>query len=196
MTGKIWCPLVIGAVMLSMLAACNTSDNDITADNDIEYGMTEGEAAQMEELGYISIDNVADASRIAGYPVAVPTYLPEDFTGGVFSVSQFGLTFPGQSEPAVKAFNVFQYYWWQEDESVRLSLIQVKLVLGLGDSEPTEFCGHSGQRYYREAEGDMAALVVLGWEVDGVSYYLSGTLAGPLDEATLEQIACSIEVNK
>ncbi len=182
-----------GVVVLSMLAACNT------ADSSIEYGMTEEEAAQMAELGYVNVDNVADASRIAGYPVAVPTYVPEGFIpevliGGVFSVSQLGATLPEDIGPEVKPVDVYQGYIWQKDESVRFDLTQINLGLSLGESEPAEFCGRSGQRYYREAEGDMPALVVLGWEVDGISYYLTGTLADPLDEATLEQIACSVEI--
>lgn len=193
MSGKMLGTLVVGAIALSMLPACNTADN-------IEYGMTEEEAAQMAELGYVNVDNVADASRIAGYAVAVPDYIPEGFIpesliGGVFSVSQLGATLPEGIGAEDKPVDVYQSYTWQEDNSVRFDLTQVNLELSLGESEPAEFCGYSGARYYREAEVDMPAIVVLGWEVDGISYYLTGTLAGPLDEATLEQIACSVEVD-
>lgn len=186
-SGKIWWLLVGGVVVLPMLAACNTTETDI------EYGMTEAEAAQMAELGFINVDNAADATRIAGFTVAVPNYIPEGFSGSMFTVSQLGATLPGGTGAEVKRINVSQFYAWQEDWTVNFSLSQINLGLGLGENEPAEFCGRSGQRHYREAEGDTPALVTLSWEVDGMSYYIIGTLAGPLDEATLEQIVCSVE---
>ena len=182
-----WLPL-ISVLALSLLTACTPSEAEI------EYGMTEAEEAQMAEVGYVNADNAAEASRIAGFPVAVPAYIPEGFVSDVFSVSQLGATLPEGIGPEDKPVNVAQTFQGPEGTKSIFSLVQSDLGLSLGDSEPAEFCGYSGLRYYREADGEQPPMVVLGWEVDGIGYTLAGNLYGPVDEATLVEIACSVAV--
>ena len=80
------------------------------------------------------------------------------------------------------------------DGSVMFVLIRSQHKFGIGGSEPAEIFGRQGERWFDEADADMPARLALGWEDSGYYFSLSGTLAGPLDEETVEKIAYSVRV--
>jgi hypothetical protein len=110
-------------------------------------------------------------AEIAGFPVAIPAYLPEGFRrNSQIMISQLGAGLPegmGGSRP-----KYIEIMWmWEEDSSVWFMLTQGEKEFQVSPST---------DRYS------------LGWN-DGNRYYgLSGTLAGPLNEEVLNQIAGSV----
>jgi len=156
--------------------------------------LTEQEKGEMAQRGLVNVDTVADASRIAGFPVATPAYIPEGFSGGSFSVSQLGAGLPEEMKPKFAQVNVQRIWSLEGNHKVMFFLIQTQHKSGIGGGEPTEICGHPGERKFSEAEADRPAKLSLGWEDNGNYFSLFGMLAGPLDEETLEKIACSVKV--
>jgi hypothetical protein len=150
------------------------------------------------EQGVWNVATLEEASQIAGFPVATPAYLPEGFyRGSNIMVSQPGAGLPEDIKPKFSNMIVEQFYYYQGDDSVMFILTQTQHKSGIGGSEPTEICGRPAERAYQEANPQRkypSPMLTLGWENDGSYYQITGTLVGPLDEATLEKIACSVEV--
>ncbi len=178
--------LVSGMVALSlMLTACSSP-----APEEPELALT------AREQGIWNVDTLEEASQIAGFTVAIPEYLPEGFyRGSNIMVSQLGGGLPEGMKPKFTAFIVEMFYYYQEDDSVMFTLTQTQHKSEIGGSEPTEICGRPAERAYQEANPQRkypSPMLTLGWENDGSYYQITGTLAGPLDEETLEKIACSV----
>lgn len=88
--------------------------------------------------------------------------------------------------------NVDQVWVWEEDREVMFMLTQSPKKFGVGGTEPAEVCGRPGAKGLIEAEDDHPEYLLLAWN-DGDFYYsLGGTLAGPLTEEILIDIACSV----
>ena len=188
--------VAIGLVLVACLLVPDSCTPAAT-EPDVEAkgpGLTPEEEEQMAEWGVINVDNVDDASRIAGFPVAEPAYIPEGFSGGSFSVSRLGARLPEEMRPKFVQINVQRIWSWEGNRKVMFVLIQSQHKFGIGGGEPAEICGRQGERTFSEAEADRPARLSLGWEDNGNYFSLSGMLAGSLDEETLEKIACSVKV--
>jgi hypothetical protein len=176
-------------VLSIVLASCATPSAEQEGPR-----LTPEEEEQMAQRGVVNVDTVTDASRIAGFPVAEPDYIPEGFSGGSFSVSQLGAGLPEDMKPKFVQINVQRIWSWEGNHKVMFVLIQSQHKSGIGGGEPAEICGHPGERRFDEAHDDMPDRLAFGWEDDGNYFQLFGMLAGPLDEETLMQIACSVKV--
>lgn len=170
----------------------------VAPSGEIDYGglgLTEDEIRMLEERGIANIDSVEVASKIAGFEVAVPAYLPEGFQPGKFSISISGAGLPESIRPKFNNTKVQRAYAWQEDGDIGILLIQSPQQFGIGGGEPADICGQMGEIAFSPADpakGQLYDYLTLGWEKDGVYYALTGTLTGMLDEAEVEKIACSI----
>lgn len=135
-----------------------------------------------------------EASEVAGYRIAFPAFIPEGFERGKnIMVTQLGV--PGLTNPANLPRTVEIVWAWIEDDSVKFVLTQSAKKFSVGNTEPAEICGVTGEKGLMEAVPDrMPARLVLGWSDGNLYYSLYGTLAGPLDEEILTQIACSVAV--
>ena len=182
------CLVVVSLVPL-LLASCHSSDG-----GEEEPSLTPEEEEQMAQQGVVNVDTVADASRIAGFPVVEPAYIPEGFSGGSFSVLHHGANPPEDMKTKFIWINVERIWAWEGEERIIFVLTQSQHKSNIIGSEPAEICGRQGQRWFDAAHDDMPARLAFGWEDDGNYFSLFGMLAGPLDEETLMQIACSVEV--
>jgi len=182
--------LVIGLVLASiLLAACpgpNTEPEGPT--------LTPEEEEQMAQRGVVNVDTVADASRIAGFTVAEPDYIPEGFSGGSFGVYQHGANLPEDISPKFVRIEVQSFYVLQGEERIMFILAQSQHKSTISGGEPAEICGHPGERWFDAAHDDMPPRLAFGWEDNGYYFALMSILDGPLDEETLMQIACSVKV--
>ncbi|MFC2007215.1 hypothetical protein ACFLVB_01260 [Chloroflexota bacterium] len=197
------------AVLSLSLVACGTQDSegaDVTPPEDIEtpvppseevdyssLGLTEDQIRMLEEQGIANVESAELASKIAGFRVTAPAYIPEGFHTGEFMITLSGAGMPEGMKPKFNNTKVQQVYAWQEEKSPVILLIQTphKLgVSGMGESEPVEINGRPGERDF--SEDDPYDKLTFSWENDGVYYAISGMLGETLDEASLKKMAESI----
>ena len=199
MKGRITCLLASCLFILSLMTTACTSP----APEEPEPTSDEGEKQQPEQMekemaeeGIWNVNTLEEASRIAGFPVATPAYIPEGFhRGSNIMVTQLGGGLPEEIRPKFTSMTVEQFYYYQGDDSVMFILRQTQHKVGLGGGEPAEVCGRQGERLYQEADPQRkypSPILTLAWENNGNYYQTHGTLAGPLDEDTLEKIVCSV----
>jgi hypothetical protein len=176
------------------------ADTSVAPSGETDYGglgLTEDEIRMLEERGIANVDSAEVASKIAGFEVAVPAYVPDGFQPGKFSISISGAGLPESMRPKFNNTKVQRVYTRQEDRDIMILLIQSPQQFGIGGGEPAEICGQTGERSFSPADpanGQPYDKLTLGWEKNGVYYALTGTLTGTLDEAEMEKIACSIGV--
>ena len=167
----------------------------LTAD---DLGLTEAEMRMLEEKGIANVASVEVASRIAGFKVAMPAYIPEGFRAGKFMVQLSGGGMPEELKPKFNNTQVNQYYTWSGEKYPMFLVTQSPHKFGISGSEPAEICGRPGERTFTKAEpGDETPYdqLALGWESDGICYAIIALLGENLDEATLEKIACSVDTD-
>jgi len=143
------------------------------------------------ERGVLPVSTIEEASRLVGYQVATPTFIPEGFLPGDFELNQLG--FPPQlGGEWGDGKRVVQRQWtWSGDRKIHFLVIQFQGTLESVQGEPSEVCGHSGKREFFE-EGREYPLLVLNWWDGDMVYPVGGSLGGPLTEEILHQIACSV----
>ncbi len=149
------------------------------------------EPVKPEQPDYWNVESIEEASEIAGYQIAFPSFIPEGFQRGKsIMIGQLGV--PGLTDPAIFSRNVDIVWYWIEDDSVIFVLTQSDKKFGVGNAEPAEICGVTGEK---EADPDrMPPRLTFGWSDGSLWYMFFGTLAGPLDEEILLRIACSVRV--
>lgn len=205
-------------VLFLSLVACGTktSENaDVTPSPDAEtpvvspsgevdyssLGLTEVQIRMLEENGIANVDSAELASKIAGFRVTAPAYIPEGFHMGKFMITLSGAGLPEEMKPKFNATKVQQVYTWQGEKSPMIILIQAPHkfgVGGVGRSEPVEICGYPGERAFSEADPEHGlpyAKLAFSWVNDGIYYAITGVLGETLDEASLEKMACSIHTD-
>ena len=152
-----------------------------------EPTLTEAEKQMLEERGVLNTHSVEIASRVAGFTVFTPAYIPEGFNGGPFMVSKTVAGSPAKFDTT----NIQQAYTWSEDLTIMFLQVQAPHKFGIG-GEPIEVCGFPGESKLLPADGDRPASLTLAWS-DGERFYsLYGTLAGPVTGEVLHRIACSV----
>lgn len=198
-------------VLCLVLTACEPGEpepSETTPDSDKEtsaspseetsyagLGLTEEEIRMLEESGVANVESAEVASKIAGFEVFVPAYVPDGFIPGKYMINISGAGLPAEMSPKFNNTKVTQTFTYQEDRNIMVVLTQSPQPFGIGGSEPEEICGQTGERAFTKADsanGQPNDTVTLGWEKNGIYYSLTGILGETLDEAELEKMACSI----
>jgi hypothetical protein len=156
---------------------------------------------QFKKTGSALVDTLEKASRLAGYQVATPSFIPEGFVlrdidgqGGVFDVHQ--PTFPAPNAPV----EVAQHYSQNTDPKAPrgpffiLTQSTTTGDVAGGTQTDIEINGHPGKRSLITSSGNNPVSLGLSWREGKVLFMLQGTLQSPLDEATLLKVAESVSV--
>ncbi len=157
-------------------------------------GLTEDEIKLLEERGVANVASVEVASKIAGFTVAVPAYLPDDFKPGKYMISISGAGLPSEMAPKFNNTQVQRTYSHEDGQTMFL-IIQATQSFVIGGSEPVDLCGQPAERKFTPAApSDSPAYdkLTFSWEQDGLYYAITGFLSENLDEEELKKIACSI----
>jgi hypothetical protein len=132
-------------------------------------------------------DSSKEASKVAGFKVIEPSYIPDGFGKPKYQVFESDAGLPEDLKPGFDNTLVFSTYPYQPDRSVFIQLEQSDHKVSLGEGEATEMCG-------RPAERSMSNSVLsFGWEIDDNYFIITGVLDGSLSEEELIKMACSIK---
>ena len=175
-------------LLLLVSVSCGRGSSESQLEEE-EPTLIEEQKEQLAEKGFIIVYTVEEASRLAGYSVALPEFLPEGFRlHEQILVAQLGLGEWGTRKRHVELM-------WSWAEGAHLLLTQVPGTDVLAGREPNEICGRPGAREFFEAgSGREHPLLVLHWQDGDMGYSLGGSMAGPLTEEILYKIACSVTV--
>ncbi|MFC2005705.1 hypothetical protein ACFLVG_01940 [Chloroflexota bacterium] len=187
---------LIPVMLLLVSISCITEETESKVKEE-KPTLTEEQQEEWVERGCLAVSTIEEASRLAGYKVAMPTSIPESYLPGDFVLNQLG--FPpqlggewGQARRAVE-----QHWTWPDSPKINILLIQHPGTDQNIRGEPIEICGRSGGRGFFEAgNGREYPFVVLHWRDGDIFYSLGGSLVGTLTEETLHQIACSVRVKE
>jgi hypothetical protein len=205
--------LAISMVALSLtpLTACKspapeTTPTPAVTDQSASTPLTLEQAEQqLKETGSTFVDTVEKASRLTGYPVTMPAFVPEGFVpriitnSSAFNIYQIGF---GLSSTRTTEFpyDVLQWFVQTQGRSIGnqpfFMITQSRnKIQGVGaGEEPVDIGGHPGKKLFIPAGDKSPARLGLSWN-DGTMYYvMEGTLIGPLDEATLVKVASSMRI--
>ena len=155
--------------------------------------LTEEQKELWVERGVLPVSTIEEASRLVGYPVATPTFLPTGYLAGDFQLNQLGMPphLGGEWGDGPRA--VERQWTWARDPEIRFVLIQFQGTEESVRGEPSEVCGRPGKREFFEAEKGLEyPLLVLNWWDGDMVYSVGGSLGGPLTEEILHKIACSV----
>jgi len=171
-----------------------------TVSEEPETGLTDEQIQSLKdelgERGSCFVETLAAASDVAGFPVAIPGYIPEGFNRQERIVlSQLGSGLPAEMKREDHVNIVDTNSFWQEDEKVMFSIQQSQGKAGIAGGEPVWVCGIQGEKKYLPADSRRmypSEILTLAIQKDGYSFAMYATLAGPLDEETIEKILCSM----
>jgi hypothetical protein len=153
--------------------------------------------AELAERGGTSVLTLKAAEAVVGFPVGVPQYIPDDFyRQDNIMISQLGGGLPPEMKHDDMPRMVDTQYYWGEDEKVGFFIEQSEGNPSMGNSEPTQLCGGPGEKGYQSADPRRmypSKILNLGAQIGDYHFFMYATLAGPLDEAEIEKIFCSIE---
>jgi hypothetical protein len=188
MKGKELSLLAGNLIVLSLVLTCCSSPGAVES----EPGLTDEQYAQLEkelaERGVCNVDTPEAASRLAGFPVATPAFLPDGvMLNSKYMVSDHNAGLSEIMTPKFKWIDVTTTYSTEGEKDPVIILIQSTHEFNTGRGEPVEICGRAVARQYTTEPG-----LACGWKDNGIWYYLTGKLTGPLDEATMEEILCSV----
>jgi hypothetical protein len=156
--------------------------------------LSEEEKLKMwEERGSYTAETIEEASRFVGYEVIEPAFIPDSFRKSSFiMINRLGGGLPEELRPKSSPINVEQIWYWEEDRTVIITLVQSQNKFGMGgDQSQVEIGGREVTRSVTLGEPPTPN-VAYAWEKDGVYYSLYGRLEGPLDEATMEKVLVSM----
>ena len=152
--------------------------------------------AELAERGGSSVFTLEAAEAVVGFPVAVPQYIPDGFyRQEMIMLSQLGAGLPEEMKHGKPVNIVDIFYFLEEDEQVMFSIHQSLGKAGIGGGEPAEVCGVQGEKKLLPADPRRkypSEILTLAIQKDGYTFSIYATLAGPLDEAEIEKIVCSV----
>jgi hypothetical protein len=200
------------ALSLTQLTACKSqmpeaTSTPVVTDPRLLPPLTLEQAEQqLKEKGSTFVDTIDKASRITGYPVTIPAFIPEGFTPRVITNSSaFFIYTMGFGSPASRLpeflYDVQLTYVQTQGPAIAnepffmitQSRNKIQGVGGMGE-EPVDIDGNPGKKAIIPAVDKRPTRLGLSWS-DGTMYYvLEGTLVDPLDEATLVKVASSMGV--
>ncbi len=191
--------LIIGLMLVMCLLvpiSCTTAGTESEVEEE-KPTLTEEQQELWVERGVLPVSTIEEASRLVGYPVATPTFLPTGYLAGDFQLNQLGMPphLGGEWGDGPRA--VERQWTWAHDQKFAFSLHQIPgMTEESVDGEPIEICGRPGKRGFLEAEDGLEhPLVVLHWWNDDMMYSIMGSLADPLTEEILLKIACSVQAS-
>jgi hypothetical protein len=162
---------------------------------------------QIKETGSTFVDTVEKASKLTGYPVATPAFVPDGFAPRVivnsssFNIYQIGFNAPRPGTPVSQPpfpYDVQQTYAQTQGRLTNepfFMITQSRNNIGIaGDKQPVDIGGHPGEKSLIPASGNSSARLTFNWINGTMHYVMMGTLTGPLDEATLIKVAASMRV--
>jgi hypothetical protein len=207
--------LVISLVALSLtpLAACKspapeeTTTPAVTDQRHSTPLTLEQAEQQLKETGSTFVDTIEKASKLTGYPVTMPAFVPEGFSPRVITNSSaFNIYYVRFGSPGAPSqlpefpYDVLVYFVPSQgvlntNKPFFLITQSRNKVHGVGaDEEPVDIGGNPGKKVLIPAGDKSPARLGLSWN-DGTMYYvMESTLVDPLDEATLIKIASSMGV--
>ena len=147
----------------------------------------EGIRSMGTQTWYVS--SFQEAACITGYPISVPTKLPDGFIRSEnIVVGKRG------SEHFEERF-VWHSWYIPGDPSYGFRLEEHSLKIGLLGGEPESINGIPGERRLRpEQPPEVPPLLTLLWEEGGHWYKIMGFLQGPITEEFLLEVAVSLQV--
>jgi hypothetical protein len=162
----------------------------MTMDSEDDLSQVEIED-ELYNKGFIKVDTLEQASQIAGYQVASPTFLPDYLRHNDVCISVYQLG-DCPTRPIIQT-------WSSNDgEETRLHLISDPKVTRIaGGGEPTLVANSLGERACHGSEyGLSKPMLCLFWRADDTTYTLCGNINFSLDEETMYKIANSVVDNK
>jgi len=185
------CLLAGGLIVVSLaLAACNGASTTEPGLSDEEIAALK---AELGEKGGLNVATLAVAEAIAGFAVAVPSYLPEGFNRQEnIMITQLGARLPEDMKPSYQPITVQTFYSTEGDDGGMIIIDQTPAEMELGGGQSAEICGRQVERKYTEADPQSGAKLSLLARQDGITYIITAILGGPLDEAAVEAIFCSL----
>jgi len=144
--------LIIGLMLLVCLLvpiSCSTEASESEVEEE-KPTLTEEQQELWVERGVLPVSTIEEASRLVGYQVAAPTFIPEGLVPGDFELNQLG--FPPQlGGEWGDGKRVVQREWvWSSDREIHFLVIQFPGTLENVQGEPSEVCGRSGKREFFE----------------------------------------------
>ncbi|MBN2076420.1 MAG: hypothetical protein JW762_12795 [Dehalococcoidales bacterium] len=165
------CILIIPAVLSFVLTNALINNGSASAD-DGKY--------------FSSVETLEEASRLVGYHVSTPSFVPDDFKNPPsITVFDSGANLP---------MRVMQI--WSSADDIYFLLIQDPSLDGIGGGTSAEVCDMLGEKQFLEANNNRPGILSLYWRNEDMAYSIAGTLRGILDEVVLEKIASSVMINK
>ncbi len=149
--------------------------------------------ATAQDFGPWNTKSVAEASLIAGYAIGSPAFLPPGFEpASKIMISRVNRASSGSFVTVTRMWAL------KDDPSVYLELTQAPVSFKVGGGQPTEVNGELGQisLVRSKLHPEIAADFTLAWEQQGVTFALTGSLKGPLDESTIREVAASIRIQQ
>ncbi len=135
------------------------------------------------------VSSYEEAECITGYPIYVPTNLPDGF---IRNDDIFAFT---MGTEYFEARHVEIGWRLPGDPSYGFMLSQHSRKFSLGNGEQAVINGIPGERYLRPAiPPEFPPLLVFLWEEDGYWFTISGFLGGPITEEFLLEVAASLEL--
>jgi hypothetical protein len=191
--------LLAGCEVITGSWAQQPAGSEVSTPGGIDYaalGMTPEEVQQWEERGSANVDTLEAASVLAGYKVLTPAYIPNGFYRQKnIIVTNLGGGLPEGMKPKFSMIIVETIYFLKGNDTVMFDVRQSNGKEGLGGGQPAEICGMQGEKQYLPADPQRkypGRILVLEIQKNGYSFSIYATLAGPLDEATIEKIFCSV----
>jgi hypothetical protein len=186
--------LVIAPIILT---ACSEPSPAEPAPTEAEIQAAKDELA---ERGSSNVLTLAAAEAVAGFPIAEPGYIPEGFHRQERIVlNQLGGGLPAEMQHGNRPIMVDTFYFCEDDEEVMFYIEQSNGNPSIAGAEPAQLCGGTGEKGYQPADPLRkypSGILTLGMHIGDYHFLIYATLAGPLDEAEIEKVFCSIEYSE
>ncbi len=188
------CLLAGGLILLPLaLAACNGESTTEPALSDEELAALQ---AELDETGGLNVSTLAVAEAVAGFAVTLPSYLPDGVSRQEnIIITKRGARLPEDFKPSYQPITVQTFYSTEGDDGGMIIIDQTPAETELGGGQPAELCGLQVERKYMKADPNappLHATLSLLLRQDGMTYIMTAVLGGPLDEAAVEAIFCSL----
>jgi hypothetical protein len=189
---------LLAAILTLALAACSNHTTETAPASSVSPATPAatppgGPTAKMTA----GVDTAEQASEIAGFKVIEPSYVPEGYLGGKFTVTALGGGLPEEMKPKFNSNQVQRAYHYRNDPDTMILLVQMVHEFSIGGGEPAEICSRPAERKFTAADPQHVPhdSLTFGWEIDGNYFSLTGWLNDTLDEAEMVKIACSISID-
>ena len=149
--------------------------------------LPEGIRGMGTQTWYVS--SFQEAACITGYPISVPTNLPDGF------IRSESIVVGKRGSEHIEERSVWHSWYIPGDPPYGFRLEEHSLRISLLGGEPAIINGIPGERRLRpEQPPEVPPLLTLLWEEGGHWYKIMGFLQGPITEEFLLEVAASLQV--